>query len=57
MRDKDLQRIGIALCGIIWLIAMKMPFEAFCLVAVWAVVLAFDSLENRSKSGMVMFDD
>lgn len=50
MKDSDLQKIGVMICAIIWLIAPKLPFAALCLAMfIWPAVLAFDSLDNRGE--------
>ncbi len=48
MKEQDLQKVGLMVCAIIFIIATRLPFEAFCIVILWAGVLAFDSLENRN---------
>lgn len=47
MKEQDLQKVGLVMCAIVFLIASNLPFEALCLVVLWAGVLAFDGIENR----------
>lgn len=55
MRDSDLQKVGLVISAMVWLIAMKLPEAAIGIVMLWAGILVIDSIENRGKSNMVMF--
>ena len=56
MKDKDLQKVGLMMCAIIFIVAPRLPVVGLCLILLWIGVLAFDSIENRKKTNMVMFD-
>lgn len=52
MKTQDLQKVGLMVCAIVFFLAPKLPFEALCLIVLWAGVLAFDGIENRNLRRM-----
>ena len=48
----------LVVCVFVALISHKLPEAAFFIVfGLWPCVLLFDSLDNRGRNNMVMFDD
>jgi len=49
MKPTDLQKVGLMVCALVFLIAPKLPFAAFCIAMfLWPGILAFDGIENMN---------
>ena len=58
MKDQDLQKVMLMMCALVFFLAPALPFASFCLAMfLWPGVLAFDRLDNRGRTDMVMPDE